>query len=266
MKTVKSIFPSNVFFVSFRFSFIFLLFINGVCLGQNATNNISEKEIKTCGLYYWGQSMDFNLEQCKLDARDDLIQSISNDIPGSQKLNSHSDIFIKEINYFVKELGSKFKVVAYVRKSSVYNIIDPNKQLEVLEMKYTEKDSVNTENETKPEVNVLPNIEEKKEPEYKKLQLPPILLKAITYKNINDLYPFLKSEKMKGTLVYSFNQSSFNSSPEKFYTIIFDVDSGEVYAIVDNKSNPQINIISNSAYNDSGLKSKKINNLWIMLL
>jgi len=266
MKTGKSISPSNVFFVYFHFHFFFLLLFSGVCLGQNATNNISEKEIKTCGLYYWGQSMDFNLEQGKLDARDDLMQTISHDIPGSQKLNSHSDILIKEINYFIKELGSKYKAVAYVKKSCVYNIIDPNKQHEVLEMKYTEKDSVNKENETKPEVNTQPTKEEKKDPESNKFQLPPILLNAITYKNINDLYPFLKSEKMKGTLVYSFNQKSFDSSPEKVYTIIFDVDTGEVYAIVDNKSNPQINIISNSAYNVSGLKSRKINNLWIMLL
>ena len=264
MEVIIRLLSNLIFKQVFIFALYLFLIIPFDGLGQGSSNEISEKEIKTSGLYYWGQSMDLDIEQSKLNARDDLMLSISKEISDSPELNSKSDIFVKEIGYFVKEIGSKYKTVAFVKKSSVSNIDNQDQQMDILQLQFSEKDPVSTENKTE---NVSQLMEIEKQNIYPgDLEIPPLLSKAITYENINELFLFLKSENRKGLLVYSSNQETFISSPETIYRIIFDTDTGEVLAIVDTKASPQINIINNSVFNDSELKSKKYTNLWSMLL
>jgi hypothetical protein len=206
-------------------------------------NQPGEIEIKRSGNYYWGQAYNADSIQAKLEARDDLMLRISNQISNSDALNDKSDIMVKCIRYINKPVEELTKVIAYVTREDVTNIIENRQPLIVSEIKYTE--AINTsgiENPIEKSTPSLENItiEQKAEPIVKN-DIPSsstentLIVRLITCNTGDELRTLLKNEEDKNTLVFSWDSKSYRTSvsSENFYIVLIDPIDNRIIAFLD---------------------------------
>ena len=219
----------------------FFLLLNPLKL--ESQNQIVEREIKRSDNYFWGQAYNADSSQARLSARDDLMTKISNQISNSGTLNNRSDLMVKSIRYIYKPVEELTKVIAYVSREDVTNIIENKQPLIVTELKYTEegnvlkiKDSVG-----KPSLPVE-NVrsDQKTEPiiktEILSSSIESTLISRLIACNTGDeLRTLLKNEGNKNTLIFSWNSKSYRKSvsSENFYIAIVDPNENRILAFLD---------------------------------
>ena len=101
---------SGVLIFSLSFLYVF-------SFGQEKT--ITELEIKTSGLYYYGQGIGENEDKAKEESRHELISMITNDIRPDGKLEPEKDFLANGIEYIFFPRGDKTKAIAYVIKTNI---------------------------------------------------------------------------------------------------------------------------------------------------
>jgi len=232
---------------------LFLLLLNPVKLISQ--NQPSELEIKRSDSYYWGQSYNVDPNQARLDARDDLMSKISNQISKSSTLNGKSDILVQYIQYINKPVDELTKVVAFVSIKDVNNIKDNKQPLQVSEIKYTEANST-INDETPVEKTANPNeskpIEEQTTPivttiaPTQTITLAPTITPAPTIENSllgrliacntgNELRMLFAKEEEKNTLIFNWNSESYRKtvSSNNFYIVLINPNNDKIDAFLD---------------------------------
>lgn len=218
---------------------IFILLLNPARLFSQ--NQLSELEIKRSDNYYWGQAYNLDPNQARLDARDDLMAKISNQISKSTTLNGKSDILVEYIQYINKPVEELTKVIAYVSIKDVNNIKENKRPLQVSEIKYTEANP-SVKNENPVEKTTQPD--ESKPPEEKTIPI----IKTNTSTNENsligrliacntgdELRMLLIKEEDKNTLIYNWNSESYrkNVSSKSFYIVFINPKDNKIIAFLD---------------------------------
>jgi len=256
--------------------FSFLLF-QALLFAQE--NVVTEKEIKTNGLYYYGQGIEETEAKAKEESRHELITMISNDYGNNGKLEQDKDLLAAGIEYLYFPRGDKTRALAFILKTKVTELNSKGK-LQVNQIKY--EDKVITP-ETKfaeiPVEKVQPVtvvISEKERSEETPKTVNPIpsnlatasesdLLKYfISYNNVTELAPVLGQLSAKGVL--AFGNTSTMIYPEKYYFIVFSPDNGEIIAFLDKGSgNMRTNLLNNSTVENFLItyKDKKI--VWLQI-
>lgn len=252
---------------------IFLFLLNPARLISQ--NQPSELEIKRSDSYYWGQSYNADPNQARLDARDDLISKISNQISNSSTLNAKSDILVEYIKYINKPVEELTKVIAYVSIKDVNNIKDNKQTLQVNEIKYTEANSVAL-SESSVEKTINPNerkpIIEKPTPIIKtntpSLTTENSLIgKLIACNTGDELRMLLIKEEDKNTLVYNWNSESYRKSvsSNNFYIILINPTDNKIIAFLDKGQSERPDLKNEKRI----VKTSEFQNLiqvWIQLL
>ena len=219
------------------FSFLFLHLI---LLGQEQP--ITEYEIKTSGLYYYGQGIGENEENAKEESRHELISMLTNDIRPAGKLEPEKDFLADGIAYIFFPRGDKTKALAYVLKSKVKEVNSGGK-LQISQVYYEDKPGISV-SETVSDTGIIKNL--------------------LEFNNITGLAPVLKKMKEKGLLM--FGDATSMTNPEKYYFVIFNSGNGEIIAFLDKGSDKsRINLLNNSAVENflSTYKTKKI--VWLQI-
>ena len=208
-------------------------------------NPIGELEIKRSNKYFWGQGYNADTSQARLDARDELMLMISNQISNSGPLNAKSDLMVICIRYIYKPVEELTKVIAYVTKEDVTNIIENKLPLVVKEIKYSEA-KMESENKNIKETQVQPldnkSVDQKKEllseKSIRTVSTPPgemIIDRLIACNTSDELHMFLKNEENRNTLIFSWNSKVYRNaeSSENFYIAIIDPKDSRIVALLD---------------------------------
>ena len=256
-----------------------LFFLHVFLFGQEQV--ITELEIKTSGLYYYGQGIGENEEKAKEESRHELILMVTNDIRPDGKLKPEKDFLANGIEYIFFPRGDKIKSVAYVLKTKVKEVNSSGK-LQISQIYYEDKSNTNepkiSENQAEKTQKISNssvlskeiNTPVTKKPTKAMQSIPEtnsdmgIVKKLLTFNNITDLAPVLRDMSAKGLLVFGDISSMMN--PENYYFVIFSRENGEIIAFLDRGStNTRINLLNNSSVEDFSLtyKTKKI--VWLQI-
>lgn len=264
---------------------VFLILFSQVVFCQNQSNTDLEKEIKVSGKYFWGQSINDSLEKTKLDARTDMILNISATIDNNSLLNSNSDVFVNGIKYLSIPRGKKIRVIAYILKSDVSNIVNQKQSLNIIEIKYKETPVIDTITEKPNSYNIdLNKVKSKNDSSNNNINKDKIInsdntnqLKADTIytgnvivdkiiqsKFIDELYGVLEKEKLKGRLVYSLRSESF-ANIENCYIIVINPADKKIVAVLDKGNMKRKNFINNEAVSDIYNKYLNMKYIWLQI-
>lgn len=254
----------------FLFLIIFFTFLS--VLGQNQTE-ISEIHIKRSGIFFWGQAYHVDSVQAILESRDALIAQITEEIDNDSKLNSNSDIFVQSIKYFPKELEGVFKVIAYVEKDLVQNVISENPSLNIVNIKYSdhsEKQIDFTENSTIIDYDSSSNFidEESQNSWNEENQNVTLLDRFIQCDTGMELRDLILSQESKNTIFYNWNSRTYQEkvSPAPFYIALIDPETRAIVAFLDKGNEVRKNL--KAPYNSFKInyELKKYIQVWIQIL
>lgn len=253
---------------------MFLLLLNPLRLVSQ--NQPGEREIKLSNKYFWGQAYNTDSSMAMLGARDDLMSRISKQISNSGTLNGKSDLMVKSIRYMYKPIEELTKVIAYVTKEDVTNIIENKQPLIVSEMKYTEVSTAM--NVTNPvEKPTLPiekkTIDQKTDPIVKKdiLSSPTeytLIVRLIACNEGDELHSLLKSEENKNTLIFNWNSKSYRKSvsSENFYIVIIDPNKNRIVAFLDKGKSERKDLKNEQRKINIEAEYQNMIQVWIQLL
>lgn len=253
---------------------MFLLLLNPLRLVSQ--NQPGERELKRSNLYFWGQAYNADSNQARLDARDDLMSRISNQISNSSTLNGKSDLMVKSIRYINKPVEELTKVIAYVTKEDVSNIIENKQPLIVSEIKYTEASSaLNIKNPVEKPTLPIENkpIVQKAEPIVKKDVLSSstentLIVRLIACNTGDELRNLLKNEENKNTLIFSWNSKSYRKSvsSENFYIAIIDPSENRIVAFLDKGKSERKDLKNGKRIINIEPEYQNMIQVWIQLL
>jgi hypothetical protein len=254
-----------------------------------SSNTILEREIKTSGNYFWGQAIDDSLEKAKLEARNDLMSNISDNINNSPSLNSNSDIFVNGIKYASFTRGSKLRVLSYILKSDVSNILTKKEPLKVIEMKYKEstvKDSVSEQKKVKDQFNTQTtnDLTDQNEPlivnplqqNQVKVQVLPskfitlsgtgnsILDSIVIIKTVDGMHRLLEQAKKQGKLMYSNRKGAFFNTDDCLILII-NPDDGSIKGVLKKDGSSRINLLTKELVTSFENQFKNMVYIWVQL-
>ncbi len=239
-------------------------------------NKIDEIQIKRSNHYYWGQAYNADSSHARLSARDDLMFKISNEISNSGPLNAKTDLMVKSIRYLSKTVEDLNKVISYVSKTDVSNIIEGKVPLNVHEIKYTEaNNTLNAENSTESAHQLIDkkNEEPKKEQvakeDAKSSSKVKLLIDRLIDCNTGDeLHTLLKSEESMNHLVYSWDSSVYQKrvSSENFYIVLIDPATNNIIAFLDKPMWGQKDLKNSQRVINIERNYQNMKQVWIHLL
>jgi len=235
-------------------------------VSQNQPNQL---EIERSGNYFWGQAFNIDLIQTKLEARNDLMYRISNQLLNYSELNTKFDLMNKYIKYFHKPVEEYTKVIAYISKADVQNIIKNSDSLKQNQIKDS-VDKISNYNENKKARTTLQLVD--KPLEKKSESSAPVenelLIKLISCNTSDELYDLLIKEKHKNTLIFSWNSKSYenSASSENFYIVLIEPSDKHVIAFLE-KAKSLRNDLKNTLKNVN-IKHEYLNKIqvWIQLM
>jgi len=242
--------------------------------------SVTELEIKTGDVYYYGQAIEVNKEKAKEEARNELIASVSKDIGASSGFQPGKDWMVRGIEYLFFSRGDKTRAIAYILRTKVKEL-DSKGKLQVNQIQYEEKAAIPEPSKPVKQVekvltestsNTSAKIPETKIT-YKSDKAPDtdedhsgkgILNKLISLKTTADLAPVMNDLKSKGLLAFGVQSSMVN--PDKYYFIVFSPEDGTIIAFLDKgPGNSRTNLLDNRIVEDFLLtyKNKKI--VWLQI-
>lgn len=228
--------------------FIFIILFNPIYLYSQEKPD--ERKIKRSGEYYWGQAYNADTTRACMEARDDLMQKVSNQISKSSNLNAKTDIMVKCIRYIYKPVDDQTKVIAYVPIGDVTNIVENKEPLIVNEIKYTEEEATSIidrpeENAASPTIieeaivrNIEDVIDNQKviDNQYNTVTKNFSLLdQLIACNTANELKSIIQREEKKNTMIYNWDSKLYRSrvSSEPYYIVIIDPINSKIVAFLD---------------------------------
>ena len=200
-------------------------------LGQNQIG-ISEIQIKKSGIYFWGQSYNIDSTQAILESRDELIAQITEQIDNNTNLNSNSDIIVKNINYFPKKMEGIYKIIAYVEKDFVKNVLIENPTMNIVSIKYSDKSEIQSDT-----TNIIPIIHSDTLNNFKKEtdQTVTLLDRFIQCNTGQELRDLIITQEKENTIVYNWNSKAYQQkvSSDAFYIVLIDPETKAIVAFLD---------------------------------
>ena len=100
--------------------------VSGLLKGQ------SELEIKTSGKYIYSWVIDQDLAKAREKARQGLLDTVYVSLLTQPAIDLTDSIFIKEINYFEKQIGFKWQAIAFADKSDIEIKMEQLKEIKVI--------------------------------------------------------------------------------------------------------------------------------------
>ncbi|MGZ2371730.1 hypothetical protein ACXR6G_18270 [Ancylomarina sp. YFZ004] len=254
---------------------------------QNSKRIELEREIKTKPNYIYMQSVQGDTVKGKILAAD-LFWSSENI---KNELSSNKTLKKDNIEYIIKPRGPKYMIITYIDKTSKGVISTPKNEsktttgwklnMPVENAKGTE--SVATPAEEKLKIiskSVIKNedsVIDKKEIAEKPATI--VVEKSITIneKNndeifqtssailnhlaklsgFNDIVGYLKEQKMKGKLVYSYRYDAFKDNIKECYFIVFSSNTDELLMILDKGTTSRMNVLNSKMVSISESKNEK---------
>lgn len=219
-----------------RFNISLLLFFNlllfGFVVNAQIPIEISESQIKKSGTYFWGQSYNIDSTQAILESRDELIAQISEQIDKNSNLNSNSDIIVKKINYFPKKMEGVFKIIAFVEKDLVKNILKENSSLNIVNIKYSNNSESQIDSTKINPINYTDTLTNSNYEKKQNLTLLDHFLKCNTGQELRDL---ILSQEKENTIVYNWNSKAYQQkvSSDAFYIVLIDPETKAIVAFLD---------------------------------
>lgn len=239
-------------------------------------NKLDEIKIKRSNDYYWGQAYNADSSLARLSARDDLMFKISNQISNSGTLNSKTDLMVQHIRYIFKSVEELTKVIAYVSKKDVSNIIGNKETLLVNEMKYTE---TNTTSSIENPIEKAPRPIENKPIEQRtksivKIDMPSssngtaLIDRLIACNTGEELRTLLKNEEYKNTLIFSWDSKVYRKSvsSENFYIALIDPTNNNIIAFLDKNKSERKDLKNNQRIINIEREFQNMKQVWIQLL
>jgi hypothetical protein len=253
---------------------ILLMLLNSAKLISQ--NQLGEIEIKRSGKYFWGQAYNTDSNIAKVDARNNLMDQISAQISNSTILNTNSDLMVKSIKYIYKPVEELIKVIAYVTKVDVTNIIKTSQPLIIRELKYTEaktntnnkrpSDEPNFQPENKTVVNKAESISKEN---ITSPQIENTLIdQLIACNNGDQLRRLLKKEEDKNTLIFNWDSKTYRKtvSSENFYIVLIDPKDNIIIAFLDKGESERKDLKNGQRIINIGAEYLNMIQIWIQLM
>ena len=208
-----------------------------------------EREIKTTGLYLYGEAVANTKDEAIKLAKSILASEINQEILTRKDWQYAKAISAKDVEYSVESIdlarGSKMRAIAFVRKDGIEAIFDKSKAptVSLTDKKVEKKPAPEpvTAPEPPPAPKPTPTPAQTPTPApmsevEKQVQTPPaptnnpVLDEILPCKTVKEVSVVFEKYKKKGKLVYG--RTGTNLSSENSYLMIYN-QAGEVTAILD---------------------------------
>ena len=215
--------------------FSFLLFPSVVMAQTDDSEaRAKEREIKTTGLYLYGEAVANTKDEAIKLAKSILASEINQEILTRKDWQYAREISAKDVEYSVESIdlarGSKMRAITFVRKDGIEAIFDKSKAPTV---SLTDK---KVEKKPTPTLAQTPTPAPISEVQKQQVQTPPaptnnpVLDEILPCKTVKEVSAVFEKYKKKGKLVYG--RTGTNLSSENSYLMIYN-QAGEVTAILD---------------------------------
>lgn len=115
---------------------LFLFFISVQLFGQ------TEFDIKTTGKYYYSWAIEESREKAVDAARSGLLDTIFISLLKETSIDDNDTIFVSVIDYFEQQMGFKWQVIAFAKKTDIKVKMQERKRIEVIPIVIEEESSI----------------------------------------------------------------------------------------------------------------------------
>jgi hypothetical protein len=227
----------------------FVFFLNSqISKGQ------TELEIKTTGKFLYSWAIENDELTAKENAKLGLLDTIFISILKESAIDRTDTVFIKVIDFFVKQVGFKWQAIAFADKADIRIKLEQRKQLKVIPVVFGDPQGVHN---TNAYAQVAVNNETNSSDTGRNYQIDtqnPYMEDLIAIREGKALVKRLS--KLKSDLVLNFGSKSSYPEESKCYIFIVDNETGYVTAIYDKGSEQRRNILNNEYEKDYVAKYK----------
>lgn len=232
------------------YSCLFIFFL----LNTFISNGQTELEIKTTGKFLYSWAIENDELTAKENAKLGLLDTIFITILKESAIDKTDSVFIKVIDFFVKQVGFKWQAIAFADKADIRIKLDQRKQLKVIPVIFGDQQN---ESKTNVYAQVAVNNETNDSNTGSNFQIDtqnPYMNELLAIKDGQALVKRLS--KLKGDLVLNFGSKSSYPQESMCYIFIVDNETGYVTAIYDKGSELRRNIFNNEYEKDYVAKYK----------
>jgi len=235
-------------------------------LSAQQSNETAKKElrneVKRSENYLYGQATADTKEDAVKFSKKDLECRINEELLEHYDWQFAKTIQGKDVEYYVEMIdlrqGSKYYVIAYIKKESLKAIFYSDKmpEIKLIDKKVTPQVE---EKSQQTMVMEMPTQQSKTIMEAPTLQ-GDLLTQIVTAASLDEIQTILISNKRRGKVVYGTMDKLFQ--PEEAYFIVYNI--GEIVAILDKEyNNTRRDLISGKIYGKEILNNNQI--LWFQL-
>jgi hypothetical protein len=218
------------------------------------SNGQTELEIKTTGKFLYSWAIENDEASAKENAKLGLLDTIFISILRESAIDQTDTVFIKVIDYFVKQVGFKWQAIAFADKADIRIQLEQHKQLKVIPVVFGDlKGNFNSSAYAQVKVDNEPNNSAIDGNNHIETQSP-FMQELILIRDGKTLIRRLS--KLKGDLVLNFGSKSSYPEESGCYLFIVDNETNYVTAIYDKGSEVRRNILNNEYEKDYVAKYK----------
>lgn len=227
------------------FIFILLVLNSVVSIGQ------TELEIKTTGKFLYSWAIENNEPKARENAKLGLLDTIFISIARESAIDKTDTVFIKVIDYFVKQVGFKWQAIAFADKADIKIKLEQRNQLKVIPVIFGDQSKQNTDNDKLvAQVSKVDVVKKKiSNPDSKvEKKTDSILTELLLISDGKELLNRLS--KFKADLKLNYGSKSHYPNDSECYIFILENNSNHVLAVYDKGSDTRMNMLSNQFENN----------------